>query len=1128
MADTAETIERDYVDNFSIKELVIDNIMPEYFPDMDSDNLVAGTTGMLAEYVSTITEDAFNTGSSLVAEAFPSRAKMESSIYSNAAIFQLTNSFADAAKCNFVIVIPEADIRANFVSKEGSSYKYFYIDADFSVEVEDKVFSLDYDIEIRAMYRESKGAWIYSAKYLMDDFTNSVSDKTDPYVKLKQASGLIALTVEMGQYEREERYEAITDNATLNYPTIDVPYSGKLLGFDVLYKAPGDSDYNTQLTPKVMYSLPDKSPFVYFKPIDSETFQLSFTTKDAYFQPEFNSELKIIIYTTLASEGNFDYYDGDDYTVSKGDKYEYENSWMVVAKPIGAATGGAEATDIEGLQQLTVEGFSTANALTTENDLQLYFNNYDYRYKSKVLFLKKRNDAVELLFSAFMYIQNGDYIYPTNTLTMDTNVLEFEHKDGGFYNLDPGYLFSYKQDEIFLVPLLYYPIDGEGEYYDEKGHYYDKDGTPNTDLDIDETRLAVKIRMGTVKASDASYWKLSADDNLYHYTFSNGDTDDDNHPPITTEDVAKLYVDGSVTRSGIDADDKVFDFMKDTEKEDQARKDYLAFYETYKEREEKPNLTFDEYIFEYTYKDYKKEFGIDNRIMVFDVDFENFPDARPFMFTNPFITTITETTGLVSYFQTFISKNAELNFVRENDTDAFAQFIAYHLDVSRDISKDKKYNFRMEIMPSVEAEEGSPYIDSSTIYNAENADQFELYEGATPSLTNYNKKLLEKNRLRVIMTFINDDDMECGYMEMIPTKDIDNSDHYVFEAEFHTDDYITSANTFRVVHICPFCGNVIYNSANANIDDFDYYCDSCGKTFKEGIINIRENDTILLPIDGANIKITMIYKDPSNDADPITNNDFSEYHESFNGYVWTNVYNAQDDRLTFIKPLDMIRSVISYKDYYAHGVDALDCTISEMPLLKYSILAYKDTGMKITDPLLEDDIGKFQYFMDTFLGNYNILQEAKTYLGGMNIDAKFYNSYGKSTNFMIGDDRTEEFIDTNNISITLTITLDTGVDEYACETELKAYIKDYIEEINSDGTNELYVSNLIRYIEENFSYVNHMVFCKINNYDTTYQSIRNYAISLTELTKEERRHFVPDILTINKNSIDITFIQPES
>ena len=75
--------------------------------------------------------------------------------------------------------------------------------------------------------------------------------------------------------------------------------------------------------------------------------------------------------------------------------------------------------------------------------------------------------------------------------------------------------------------------------------------------------------------------------------------------------------------------------------------------------------------------------------MVFDVDFENFKDSKKFMFTNPFILTITEKSGLISYFQTYISQNSELNFVRENDDDAFCQFIAYHLDVKRDISKDK-------------------------------------------------------------------------------------------------------------------------------------------------------------------------------------------------------------------------------------------------------------------------------------------------------------------------------------------------------------------------------------------------------------------------------------------------------
>jgi hypothetical protein len=249
--------------------------------------------------------------------------------------------------------------------------------------------------------------------------------------------------------------------------------------------------------------------------------------------------------------------------------------------------------------------------------------------------------------------------------------------------------------------------------------------------------------------------------------------------------------------------------MYDSDAENEARKAYLAYYETYKTEKGTPDLTFDEYLFDYSYKDYKKENGIDNRLMVFDVDFENFPDARSFMFTNPFIITITKTTGLVSYFQSYISKSAEMNFVKENDADAFAQFIAYHLDVTRDVSKDKKYNFRLEIMPSVDADEGFPYVE--TIYDETNEDQFILREGATPSLANFKKELLENNRLRVIMTFINSDDLECGYMEMIPTKDIEESDHYVFEAEFHTDDYITTANTFRLVHVCPHCGNVIYN-----------------------------------------------------------------------------------------------------------------------------------------------------------------------------------------------------------------------------------------------------------------------------------------------------------------------------
>ena len=91
--------------------------------------------------------------------------------------------------------------------------------------------------------------------------------------------------------------------------------------------------------------------------------------------------------------------------------------------------------------------------------------------------------------------------------------------------------------------------------------------------------------------------------------------------------------------------------------------------------------------------------------------------------------------------------------MKENDDDAFSQFITYHLDVSRDISKEKRYNFTLDIVPSIDAEEDNPYV--TLIYDETDESQFILHEGSKPSLSNFKKELLEENRLRVILTFIN-------------------------------------------------------------------------------------------------------------------------------------------------------------------------------------------------------------------------------------------------------------------------------------------------------------------------------------------------------------------------------------
>lgn len=1135
MADEQITLERDYIDTFSIKDFVISDVMPTFFPGLSTSNLTTGTLGILTEYLATITEDSFNTGSSLLSEVFPTRSKMASSIYSNAAIFQLSDMFGEGGRCDFLLLLAEEDVRSNLQEKAGSEYGYFYIDKDTVIRVgstDGVPYTLDYDIEIRALYRESQGKWIYSAKYMIEEYTNSASDITDPYIRMQQyPNGMLVMKLELKQYTRTVTYESIVDNATLNYPTISVGFMDSILGFDVLYKGPEDTGYNTQLETRVIYSTPLKTPFCYYRMVDTSHFEISFTTKDAYFQPKFNSELMIVLYTTKGADGDFEYYDGENFYITKGEKYNYNNSWLIACRSMSGCSGGKDPIGIDGLKDLTIEGFTTANSLNTENDLQTYFNNYKHRHDNEVLFIKKRNDAVELLFSAFMYIKDGDYIYPTNTLYLDTNIKYLDYKDGGFYNLDPGFLFGYKGSDVYFIPYYYVLNGGDGEKYDPEGHYYDADGNPDPSQNITLRELNKKILGGFVTETDHSYWKLVGNDGSYYYLYHSDGSLYTDVDPITQEELFTRFNAGELTYGTVDTGEASVDFITNIEAEGEARRKYVAYYEQYKEEKDEPDLTFDEYLFEYTFKDYKADFGIDTRRNIFNTDVESLAAQMDFLFVNPFITTIAKETGLVSYYQSFVNSESSLDYISENSGQSFEQFITYTFHVSRDITLEKQYTITIVAAPSNPPDNYNEYVP--VLYDATNEDLFiKPIEGDTsedgesenafePSLSNFDVSKLSDNLLRMIVTFTYKD-LDVGYIELIPTKIDTTAGQITFQGTFHTDDFVSASNTLRITHVCPYCGNEILNSVTSLAADMKYECDKCGNTFKEGIVNIREMDTLELPITDMIIRLTSLFKDPEKTTH-VTDNEFTQYDPSYEGYMWTNVYSSINEPVCLMEPLHMMRSSITYKDYYVTGVDALDCEISDLPLLKYSIMAYNDEGPVLDDPLVAEDIGKFDYFMDAFLDNYDVLKDAKANLNGMNIDTKFYNSYGRSTNFDIGEDG--RAIDTNNIAIYFDVYVLAGTDVISAESELQTYIKTYIETINDEGSNNLYISNLIREIENNFAYVHHLRFRKINNYDSSYQAIINRKISLEDMTKQERRRFVPDILVINKNNIYLAFYQ---
>ena len=159
--------------------------------------------------------------------------------------------------------------------------------------------------------------------------------------------------------------------------------------------------------------------------------------------------------------------------------------------------------------------------------------------------------------------------------------------------------------------------------------------------------------------------------------------------------------------------------------------------------------------------------------------------------------------------------------------------------------------------------------------------------------------------------------------------------------------------------------------------------------------------------------------------------------------------------------------------------------------------------------------------MNSFLAQYNTLTEIiHTQLRNeTSIDVKFYNTYGRSRDFRIGEEL--ELLSTVNLSITFDMWFVPGTDTLNVKNEVKEFIKQEIETINSSGMNNLYISNLLRKIENQFAYVDHIRFKGINHYDTTYQAIKNYVEDLDDLTVEERRYYVPELLVIDLDDIII-------
>ena len=426
-----------------------------------TNDLNIGLLGYVTEMLATIGEDSFNTISTYMNEMFPNLAIMPASIFNYGALFQIDGTFATASECNMFLFIPEELILKYGTKVENSTDLFeFYLDSKMTIYVEDIRFKPDYTIKIN--YKRYHGDIIYTAMYDMREnnavYRNSISDIINPYIKLKrinyQNTRYLQLDIKTHQVDRYDMDDNVVDTTIINLPKYVIEYDGYLANFEVFYKRANSSVY-TQLEKRMLGSAPTKNPFCYYKSIDNNKIEISFTSRDNYFQPEYNSEISISYYTTTGESGNFIEYTGSNIQViTESNVYDYNKNIMLFAIPMSGSYNGKQPMSNNDMKNAVIEKFSTAGSYTNENDLQLYFDNFNREFESNILFLKKRDDIFERLFNAFVLLKdNHGEIYSTNTLNVRMKPSDFDKEliQSDTYVLKPGHIFRYKAGSIDTV-----------------------------------------------------------------------------------------------------------------------------------------------------------------------------------------------------------------------------------------------------------------------------------------------------------------------------------------------------------------------------------------------------------------------------------------------------------------------------------------------------------------------------------------------------------------------------------------------------------------------------------------------------------------------------------------------------
>ena len=451
--------QRRYTSTADVQDFMINNIAVNYFDFENVNNYRTGLFGYINEVISQITMDTHNAINIARREFYPVTAENPRSFYKMAALQKIGLPLVTPGQCKAVLLLDRDEVINNSSYKNG--IYTCVIDNTASIMADNIPFTLLYPIVI--VSNEANGVWNHTIHYDKSNSNDLDRQKTSYYISHRtinqDGKRYLLLSVTLYQCEVEPKSEMITTDGLVETVSVMFEFEGDLAGFEVFYvEDPGETN-PVQLIKLLQGQAMVEAPFCYYRLLNSNQIELTFPN-NIYFTPELNSEIHCNIYTSLGKAGEFPSFKGDLSCSMNSENYPYNNNMTLLGKIDGKCQLATDIPSMDSYKEKIKAAYATNNTITTSNDLQVLFDENSRNY-NKIVFRKKRHDAFDRLFGAYVLLRDtSNNVIPTNTLTLKLKMSDFDSYNDATTKaiIRPGKLFEYDPDSYSLALYTGKPV----------------------------------------------------------------------------------------------------------------------------------------------------------------------------------------------------------------------------------------------------------------------------------------------------------------------------------------------------------------------------------------------------------------------------------------------------------------------------------------------------------------------------------------------------------------------------------------------------------------------------------------------------------------------------------------------